>query len=192
MKALFILLFLASAAFGQENPWKNQGKVNPWGNQTKEVEKKDSVQTAESQPLIDSVKTSTLQPKKDSVSVTVVQFEMNQPAQTQQQLIEAAQDQVANEYKSGNDFAVGFTTGLFMNVFAITPDIIYVLVDSKQEKAIQSEIDTDSTYSSVDDVKLRSKTRNTVKGKKFFATIGGAAVGSLVQIFAVLAIYSAF
>lgn len=179
MKVLFIILFLSSAAFAQENPWENKGKENPWGNQTKEVEKKDSVQTT------------ALKPNKDSVSVTVVQFDMNQPVKNEQQLIEAAQEQVSSEYSSSGDFAVGFTTGFLLNVFALTPDVVYVLVDNKQEKALQSKIDSDSTYSSVDDEKLRSKTRKTVKSKKFFATIGGAAVGSLVQIFFFIAIIAA-
>ncbi|NOQ71686.1 MAG: hypothetical protein GQ574_06780 [Crocinitomix sp.] len=201
MKALFIFLFLTSAAFAQENPWENKGKVNPWGNQKKEVEKKDSVKTTDkqdsvlvtkNQPVKDSVKTITTQPTKDSSSVTVVEFEVNQPVQSEWALIEAAQEQVSHEYKSGNDFAFGFTTGLFLNVFGIVPDIPYVLIDSKQENRIQSEINTDSTYVSVNDEKLRTKTKNTVKNKKFFATAGGTALGSLVQIFAFVVILSAF
>ena len=155
MKALFIILFLSSAVYAQENPWENKNKVNPWGNQTKEVEKKDSVQST------------TIQPKKDSVSVTVVVFEKDQPSVNESFLIDVAQEKAASEYKNGNDFAVGFATGLFLNVFGIVPDIPYVLIDSKQEKNIQSEISSDSTYINVNKEKLRTSTKKTMKGMGF-------------------------
>lgn len=172
MKALFIILFLSSAVYAQENPWENKNKENPWGNQTKEVEKKDSVQSNNNLPKI------------DSVSTTVVVFERNQPAVNESMLIDEAQEKAASEYKNGNDFAVGFATGLFLNVFGIVPDIPYVLIDSKQEKSIESEISSDSTYTNVNKEKLKTSTKKTMKGKKFFSTVGGTVLGSMVQVVA--------
>ena len=108
------------------------------------------------------------------------------------QLIKIAQEQASDQYKVGNDFAFGFTTGLFLNVFAATPDLVYVIVNSEQEKNIQEEISTDSSYTNVNKEKLRRKTKNKIKGKKLLATAGGTAVGSLVQIIAFVAILTAF
>lgn len=176
MKTLFIILFLSSTAFGQENPWENKNKENPWGNQTKEIEKKDTIQI------------STNQDKKETIIVNTVVFNSNQTSPNEQILVESAQRKVAEDYKIGNDFAVGFTTGLFMNFIGIIPDIPYILTDSKQEKTIQTDINSDSTYATVNDEKLRNKTYNRVKSKKFFATVGGTVTGLLVQIMAFIAI----
>tara|TARA_B110000046_G_scaffold181966_1_gene215073 strand:+ start:1329 stop:1883 length:555 start_codon:yes stop_codon:yes gene_type:complete len=181
MKALFIILFLSSVAFGQENPWQNKNTKNPWGNQTKKVEQKDTIKTAAEQP------------KKDTIIVKEVESKSDELLTFEQEkiLIESARQKVASEYKSGNDFAVGFTTGLFMNFLGLVPDIPYVLIDSKQEKQVQSNITSDSTYVAVNDHELRTETEKTIKSKKIFWTMRGTAVGSLVQIFAFILIGSA-
>jgi hypothetical protein len=182
MKALFILLFLSSVAFGQENPWENKNTKNPWGNQTKKVEKKDTVNTIADQPKKDTI----IVKEDESKPTELLSFKQEEI------LLKSAKEKVASEYKSGNDFAVGFTTGLFMNFLGIVPDIPYVLIDTKREKQVLSDIGSDSTYVAINDNELRAETKETIKAKKFFATIGGTAVGSLVQIFAIILIGSAY
>jgi len=153
---IFLIITFNTTLFSQENPWENKNTENPWGTESKQEVEKDSLVMVE---------------KVD----TVLSHE------SKKRLYKSAEADARANYKSGNDFAFGFTTGLFFNVLGTAPDAIYVIPTMKREKRAIEKVNNDPAYKYVDPEELNKKTKSAIKSKKFLASLGGTIVGSLVQ-----------
>lgn len=166
---LFIFLFWHSILFVQVNPWENKKTENPW--------KTETTETAEAK------KTESI----DSVSQQVERVDTIDRAPTKAELTKIADD-ATDQYKSGTDFAVGFTSGLVLNYFGLLIDGIYSIPTTKKEKAVVEQIKSDTTYQDIKPEIVESKAENAIKKKKIGSAVGGTLLGSVVQLAIILGI----
>jgi len=166
---LFILFFLFSfAAFSQENPWENKNKENPWKTQEQKT-------TSTEKPTVDSVAT------VDTLYVNQEELEI---------LLENAGEDGRRLYKSGGDFAFGFTSGLIFNYAGGLVSCIYMLPNSRKEKRVAQEVMDNPNYDQVEDETLEKEVKKSIKNKKILTTLGGVLAGSVTQIVVLLGITS--
>lgn len=166
---LFILFFLFSfAAFSQENPWENKNKENPWKTE-------EQTTTTTEKPAVDSAAT------VDTIYVNQEELEI---------LLENAGEDAKQLYKSGGDFAFGFTSGLLFNYVGGLVSCVYIFPNSKKEKRVIQDVMDNPNYDQVEDETLEKEVKKRVKNKKILTTIGGVLAGSVTQIIVLLGIIS--
>ncbi len=161
--SIVFLSFSFYSAFAQENPWLPKGE-NPWGHYEKtEKSSSHNEPKKESQPTDQSVKTT------DNLSLDTL-------AKSENELYQKAVTESSTAYKSRNEFILGCAFGIIFPT-GIIPSLTVVATNNKQEKRLVKEIESQPEYQKLDDKKLNKKLKNSIKTKKFKASMGGVAVG---------------